>query len=112
MEGALDSYISYLCIISAVYLLYYFVKDRNSLPLPPGPKALPFIGNAIDLPPSHEYLTYARWGKEYGDVAHVTALGKHIIILNLTKACVDLLEQRSNIYSDRPSLPMIEEPEL
>ncbi|KIJ27638.1 hypothetical protein M422DRAFT_81041, partial [Sphaerobolus stellatus SS14] len=62
------------------------------LPLPPEPKSLPFIGNAFDLLSSHEYLKYIDWGNKYGDVVHVTALGKHIIILNSTKACVDLLE--------------------
>ncbi|KIJ36268.1 hypothetical protein M422DRAFT_106825, partial [Sphaerobolus stellatus SS14] len=48
----------------------------------------------------------------YGDVVHVTALGKHIIILNSTKACVNLLEQRSTIYSDRLSLPKLHKPAL
>ncbi|KIJ53674.1 hypothetical protein M422DRAFT_127396, partial [Sphaerobolus stellatus SS14] len=74
---------------------------RHKLPLPPGPKSLLFIGNAFNLPSSHEYLNYTDWGNKYGDVVHVTALGKHIIIFNSTKACVDLLEQRSAIYSDR-----------
>ncbi|KIJ27009.1 hypothetical protein M422DRAFT_191499, partial [Sphaerobolus stellatus SS14] len=70
------------------------------------------ISNAFDLTSSHKYLKYTDWGNEYGDVVHDTALGKHIIILNSTKACVDLLEQRSAIYSDRASLPMLHEPTL
>ncbi|KIJ26607.1 hypothetical protein M422DRAFT_126181, partial [Sphaerobolus stellatus SS14] len=74
---------------------------RHKLSLPPGPKSLPFIRNAFDLPSSHECLKYIDWGNKYGDVVHVTAPGKHIIILNSTKACVDLLEQQSAIYSDR-----------
>ncbi|KIJ57200.1 hypothetical protein M422DRAFT_149594 [Sphaerobolus stellatus SS14] len=107
-----SSYLYYTCILAAAAFVYYFLKDRHKLPLPPGPKSLPLIGNAFDLPTSHEYLKYADWGSKYGDVVHVTALGKHIIILNSTKACIDLLEQRSTIHSDRPSLPMIDEPTL
>ncbi|KIJ57253.1 hypothetical protein M422DRAFT_149956 [Sphaerobolus stellatus SS14] len=107
-----SSYIFYTWILAGVFFAYYLLKDRHKLPLPPGPKSLPLIGNAFDLPSSHEYLKYADWGNKYGDVVHVTALGKHIIILNSIKACVDLLEQRSAIYSDRPSLPMIHEPTL
>ncbi|KIJ57025.1 hypothetical protein M422DRAFT_102712, partial [Sphaerobolus stellatus SS14] len=92
--------------------VYYFLNNRSvsRLPLPPGPKALPLLGNALDLPSTREYLKYAEWGKQYGDVTHVAALGKHIIVLNSIKACNELLDQRSAIYSDRPSLPMIEEP--
>ncbi|KIJ51146.1 hypothetical protein M422DRAFT_158612 [Sphaerobolus stellatus SS14] len=101
--GSLSSYyIFYTWILAGVFFAYYLLKDRHKLPLPPGPKSLPFIGTAFNLTSSHEY----------GDVVHVTALGKHIIILNSTKACVNLLEQWSAIYSDRPSLPMLHKPAL
>jgi hypothetical protein len=36
------------------------------LPLPPGPKPLPLLGNVLDMPKEHEYLTYAEWGGVYG----------------------------------------------
>lgn len=35
------------------------------------------------------------------DIIHCEVLGTHIIVLNSTKAAKDLLEKRSNIYSDR-----------
>lgn len=41
-----------------------------------------------------------------GGVVHVSAFGQPLIILNSTKAITDLLEKRSGIYSDRPTLPM------
>ncbi|KIJ57257.1 hypothetical protein M422DRAFT_149188 [Sphaerobolus stellatus SS14] len=85
-----SSYIFYTWILVGVFFAYYLLKDRHKLPLPPGPKSLPLIGNAFDLPSSHEYLKYADWGNKYGDVVH----------------------QRSAIYSDRPFLPMIHEPTL
>ncbi|KIJ57026.1 hypothetical protein M422DRAFT_238606 [Sphaerobolus stellatus SS14] len=116
---ALHFYLSYMkfiiLFIAGIYFVYYFLTDRLTSrlpPLPPGPKSLPLLGNAFDFPSVHEDLKYREWGNQYGHVTHVAALGKHIIALNSVKACNELLDQRSAIYSDRPSLPMIEEPGL
>ncbi|KAG5646918.1 hypothetical protein DXG03_001994 [Asterophora parasitica] len=91
--------------IAAVWVAKAF-KERGRHPLPPGPRGLPFIGNALQLPVDHEWFTFAKWGKLYGGVIHVSALGQPLIILNSIKAISDLLEKRSGIYSDRPVLPM------
>lgn len=90
-------------------------KGKNKyahLPFPPGPKPLPFIGNALDLPRSREYATYHEWSKLYGDVVHTHAFGHHIIVLNSVKAAREMLDQRSSIFSDRPHIPMVHEPSL
>lgn len=42
-----------------------------------------------------------------GDVVHLNMMGQHMIFLNSPEAAVDLLEKRSNIYSDRIYLPML-----
>ena len=43
-------------------------KKRNpcGLPLPPGPKGLPLVGNVFDLPTQYECLTYTEWRKTFG----------------------------------------------
>jgi len=43
-----------------------------------------------------------------GGVVHINVLGKHIVILNRLEDAKELLEKRSQIYSDRPTMPMIE----
>ena len=37
-----------------------------------------------------------------GEVMYVSALGQGILVINSQRVAVDLLEKRSNIYSDRP----------
>ncbi|EIN05973.1 cytochrome P450 [Punctularia strigosozonata HHB-11173 SS5] len=88
------------------YLLKRLLARSSSAPLPPGPKGLPFIGNLFDLPKDHEWETFTRWGKEFGDLTMVKALGTNMLVINSSKIAVELLEKKSNIYSDRPSMKM------
>ncbi len=37
-----------------------------------------------------------------GEMMYISALGKGLIIINSQRVAVDLLEKRSNIFSDRP----------
>ncbi|KAJ6585036.1 cytochrome P450 [Mycena capillaripes] len=99
----------------AIFLLGLWGKkflsawQRSSrLPFPPGPTPELFIGNIRELPTKTPWVTYTEWGLRYGDVVHASALGQHIIIVNSAKAAFELFEKRSDIYSDRPIVPMIE----
>jgi hypothetical protein len=38
-----------------------------------------------------------------GEMMYVGALGRGVIVINSQRVAVDLLEKRSNIYSDRPN---------
>ncbi|KAH9054043.1 hypothetical protein EDB83DRAFT_2393916 [Lactarius deliciosus] len=38
---------------------------------------------------------------EYGEMMYVSALGKGVLVINSPRVAIDLLEKRSNIYSDR-----------
>jgi hypothetical protein len=79
---------------------------RHSLPVPPGPKRLPLIGNLLDIPTSMEWLTYYDWNERYGDIVYAEALGRKIVILGTATAFNDLMERRSSVYSDRPNIIM------
>ncbi|EJC97786.1 cytochrome P450 [Fomitiporia mediterranea MF3/22] len=44
--------------------------------------------------------------RELGDVIYTEAFGQSIVILNSVTAARDLLEKKSNVFSDRPYLPV------
>ncbi|KAN0132230.1 Cytochrome P450 [Lactarius tabidus] len=69
--------------------------------LPPGPRGLPLLGNALQLR-SQQWLTFMEWKQQFGDVFYVNAAGQPIIVLNTQKTAADLLDRRAGIYSDRP----------
>ncbi|KAL2824856.1 cytochrome P450 [Aspergillus cavernicola] len=79
-------------------------KSASPLPLPPGPKPLPIIGNVHQAPKAHGWRTYREWSKQYGSIVHVNMLGQPIIILSTSEVAHDLLAKRGAIFSDRPRL--------
>jgi len=50
----------------AVALLVQIARKPGRPPKPPGPKGLPIIGNLLDLPSTHEWRTFSKWGDVYG----------------------------------------------
>ncbi|KAI6039896.1 cytochrome P450 [Pisolithus marmoratus] len=95
---------STLCFVGLLYV-WRIRTRRGGLPLPPGPRGLPLIGNVFDVNIAEPWLTYEEWGKQYGGIVHAKLLGKDLIILNSERIARVLLEQRSTIYSDRPHIP-------
>lgn len=115
------------CVVIAASLMalhaYSRVKARH---YPPGPPRDPLIGNVRTMPDTHAYLYYTELKKTYGpcpftaalaylltckpphlgDVVHIQAFGKDIIIIGSYGAADQLLSKRGNVYSERPRFPM------
>ncbi|KAJ6494355.1 cytochrome P450, partial [Mycena sanguinolenta] len=99
----------------ATILVGAYLKLRSSskyLPLPPGPKRLPLVGNLFDLPTKSQFPwdVYASWNRTHNsEIIHLNVLGTPIIILSSLEMAEELLQNRSLIYSDRPRSTMLNE---
>lgn len=102
------AFVTSLLVAAAIGLVcLYFIKQlvpSSSLPLPPGPRPLPLIGNVHQAPNSHAWLHFTEWGKEYGPIFYMNMLGKHLVVLSTSKAAHELLAKRGATFSDRAPL--------
>ncbi|KAI6045314.1 cytochrome P450 [Pisolithus marmoratus] len=103
-------------VIAVVFLTVWLWKRRahlerrsRGLPLPPGPRRKPVIGNLLDIPRFCAWHKFLEWKEQYGELVYVEALGSRILILNSLEAVSDLLESRPANYSDRPTFAMVGE---
>jgi hypothetical protein len=51
-----------------VYAVRQVLRPKFPAPLPPGPKGLPIVGNALQWPKEKSWEVFAKWGQTYGDV--------------------------------------------
>ncbi|KAG1735601.1 cytochrome P450 [Suillus paluster] len=103
----IKNYIVFLAIVCAISIAEAWRTTRrkaNGMPLPPGPRLLPFVGNALDIDTARPWLTYAKWGKQYGDIVYTRFLGQHFVVINSEHVARTVVDRRSAIYSDRPHI--------
>jgi hypothetical protein len=89
-----------LFIASTLWLIARLAQStiRN---LPPGPRGLPLIGDVLHIA-DNEWLASPQRMDDYGEMMYISALGQGVLVINSQRVAIDLLEKRSNIYSDRP----------
>ncbi|KAK7443503.1 hypothetical protein VKT23_015676 [Stygiomarasmius scandens] len=101
VNASLQRYSLHLLCVGALVVVW-IARNARRLPLPPGPRGLPIIGNVLDLQTTGSYLQFTEWKKKYGPIFSLNLLGQSVIVLNNHKVAGDLLDRRSTIYSDRP----------
>ncbi|THU83987.1 cytochrome P450 [Dendrothele bispora CBS 962.96] len=102
--------LSLFSILCLVYLLQRYNRRTKHVPLPPGPKKLPLIGNLLDMPTTFEWEKYDEWCRELDTpILHLSVAGSSIIVMNTAKVAEDLLDNHSAIHSNRPRLVMVNE---
>ncbi|KAI0718536.1 CyP450 monooxygenase [Cerioporus squamosus] len=79
-----------------------FLRRRRGLPLPPGPKPLPILGNFLDLPRKLLASEYYKLHERYGDLVHLNVLGQSMVLIGTYETARELMEKRSSNYSNRP----------
>ncbi|KAF4636914.1 hypothetical protein G7Y89_g1167 [Cudoniella acicularis] len=95
----------------AVVVAAFSLGKRNPrrLPLPPGPRPLPVIGNLHQAPTICPWRVFQQWGKQYGPIFKLQFAQNTIIMLLNHQTAHDLLDKKSGIYSSRPQVVMAAE---
>ncbi|KAF2313131.1 hypothetical protein GH714_009504 [Hevea brasiliensis] len=91
-----------LCAIFAVlwYTWAYVNSKKGSLPLPPGPPGLPFIGNLASLDPDlHSY--FASLARTYGPILKLRLGYKLGIVVNSPSLAREVLKDQDITFANR-----------
>lgn len=122
-------------VVTAVVLVAVglFLRSRiawrsrtRGLPLPPGPRALPLLGNMFNMPSYKPWEAYRELAAQYGNTApfcvapssttydyvagnimHFHIPGESFVVLNDPNLILEYLEKKSANSSDRPQSPLL-----
>lgn len=89
-----------IIIFILTYVLYNSSTKRRHLP--PGPFALPFVGNIIQLFGKDLHIALTDLSKKYGDLVWLNLGGENVIVINTMNAAVKSFVRQGRIFSGRP----------
>ncbi|RPD57201.1 CyP450 monooxygenase [Lentinus tigrinus ALCF2SS1-7] len=105
---------SSLALVAFAVLILFYVRSwiiwnsrTRGRPLPPGPRGLPFFGNAIGLRKGRQWLTFNKLREKYGPILYFQVLKQPIVVLCSPEAVLEYMDRRSANTSDRLQSPSI-----
>ncbi|KAF7659672.1 hypothetical protein LDENG_00294510 [Lucifuga dentata] len=99
-----------LLLFTVVFVLIAdYVKNHQPDSFPPGPRALPIVGNIlnVDFNRTHESMT--ELAVKYGDVFSLRMGQTWMVVLNGFRVLKEALVTQGDSLADRPALPLQQE---
>ncbi|CAE7137864.1 unnamed protein product [Rhizoctonia solani] len=95
----------------SLHFLLQNLLELSKPPLPPSPRSYPLVGHLLSMPKHNQHIGFIELGKQLkSDILSLRVLGNTMIILNSVEEAKNLLQNRSGVYSGRPSPPMLTDP--
>ncbi|EKM50462.1 uncharacterized protein PHACADRAFT_152457 [Phanerochaete carnosa HHB-10118-sp] len=99
--------LSFALILGAILLS--LSKRGSRAHLPPGPSALPLVGNLFQLPRKDLPKAFAALSDRYGPICHMRSFNKCFVVINSLELAQAMFIKRRATYSHRPRLVMAQE---
>ncbi|XP_042301070.1 vitamin D 25-hydroxylase isoform X4 [Sceloporus undulatus] len=90
----------------AALVVRQLLKQRRPVGFPPGPAGLPLVGNIHSLAAEQPHVYMRRQSQLHGQIFSLDLGGISAIVLNGYDAIKECLVQQSEVFADRPSLPL------
>lgn len=110
MELPAQDLLASLALVGALLSVGYLLlrPAKYQLPLPPGPRGLPIIGNLHQAPKEKAWEVYKQWSDRYGPIMSVNNGGMITIIVSSHEVVKNFLEKNNAVFSSRPQLLVLE----
>nr|XP_014350151.1 PREDICTED: cytochrome P450 2G1-like isoform X1 [Latimeria chalumnae] len=103
-SGLLSLVLSFLL---SFLVLVFFLKKKTTVRLPPGPPALPLLGNILQLDRKAPFKTFIQLSKTYGPVFTVYIGTQPVLVLCGYKAVKEALVDHGEEFSGRGAIPIL-----
>ncbi|XP_060118640.1 vitamin D 25-hydroxylase isoform X1 [Heteronotia binoei] len=98
--------VAFLLLLVLSLVVKQLLKQRRPVGFPPGPARLPLIGNIHSLASEQPHVYMKRQSELHGQIFSLDLGGISAIVLNGYDAVKECLVQQSDIFADRPPLPL------
>ncbi|XP_041942712.1 cytochrome P450 2K1-like isoform X1 [Alosa sapidissima] len=111
LEGILQISGTFPLLIAVLWLLFVYLhfsggRGPEEGKEPPGPKALPFLGNLLQLDLKQPYRTLCELSKKYGSVFTIHLGPKKVVVLSGYKTVKQALVNHAEEFGDRDITPL------
>ncbi|NXN93223.1 CP2K1 protein, partial [Rhinopomastus cyanomelas] len=98
-----------IIILLSILKMRGFWSNPQRKNFPPGPRALPIIGNLLSFDVKRPYRTYLQLSEKYGPVFSVQMGQRKIVVISGYETVKEALVNQADAFAGRPKIPVFED---